>query len=52
METNKNAEQFLTSIRLKKSSRYANWVLYDSNKIKLFLGLLIGIIHKTRRLLE
>lgn len=41
IETNRNAEQFLSSNRISKSSRFTKWVPTDSKEIKLFSGLLI-----------
>lgn len=41
IETNRNAEQFLSNNRISKSSRFTKWVPTDSKEIKLFSGLLI-----------
>jgi len=46
-ETNRNAEQFLSKIRLSKSSRFSKWVPTNYNEIKKFIGLLLwmGLVH-------
>jgi len=41
IETNRNAEQFLSKIRLSKASRFSKWVPTNYNEIKKFIGLLL-----------
>jgi len=40
-ETNRNAEQFLSKIRLSKPSRFSKWVPTNYNEIKKFIDLLL-----------
>lgn len=41
LETNRNAYQYLSKVRVTQSSRFSQWVSTDEKKIKLFIGLLI-----------
>lgn len=41
VETNRNAEQFLSKNQLTKSSRFVKWVPTEAKEIKKFFGLLI-----------
>lgn len=41
VETNRNAEQFLSKNRLSKSSRFTKWVPTNNNEIQKFFGLII-----------
>ncbi|KAE9523001.1 hypothetical protein AGLY_016632 [Aphis glycines] len=41
IETNSNAEQFLSKIRLSKASRFSKWVPTNYNEIKKLIGLLL-----------
>jgi len=41
VETNKNAHQYLSKVRLTKSSRFSKWKPTDFDEIKKFIGLLM-----------
>lgn len=41
IETNRNADQFLSKIRLSKASRFSKWVPTNYNELKKFIGLLL-----------
>jgi len=41
VETNRNAEQFLSKSRLTKSSRFAKWVPTNENEIQKLFGLIM-----------
>lgn len=41
VETNRNAEQYLSKVRLTKSSRFSKWTPTNINEIKKFIGLLM-----------
>lgn len=41
LETNRNADQVLSKLRLTKSSRFSKWTPTDATEIKQFLGLLM-----------
>ncbi|KAE9525673.1 hypothetical protein AGLY_014200 [Aphis glycines] len=41
VETNRNAEQFLSKNRLSKFSRFAKWIPTNENEIQKFFGLII-----------
>lgn len=41
VETNTNADQYLSKVRLTKSSRFSKWTPTDFNEMKKFIGLLM-----------
>jgi len=41
VQTNRNAEQFLSKNRLTKPSRFAKWIPTNENEIQTFFGLII-----------
>ncbi|KAL4099071.1 hypothetical protein QTP88_023560 [Uroleucon formosanum] len=54
IETNRNAEQFLSKNRLTKSSRFAKWIPTNENEIQKVFGLIIWmgpVLGKSVRLL-